>query len=209
MTLPLVAVFATTAVLILASILTRLFSQCSQSPPAPAATPSPPEAIRLVNALAAALPSSVLLPDNAAAFAKSKDAYWAAQECEVVPGCVVQPRDAQELGRAVAILQQEHKSRWLAGAAGPEGLFAVRSGGHSAIPGAATIKGGALIDLSLLCEVTPSDDGTSVTIGAGAKWKHVSQVLDERGLGVVGGRNSDVGVGGLTLGGKFSNLTYF
>ena len=28
-------------------------------------------------------------------------------------------------------------------------------------------------------------------------------MLDERGLAVVGGRNSGVGVGGLTLGGKF------
>lgn len=79
----------------------------------------------------------------------------------------------------------------------------MRGGGHSAVPGAASIKDGVLVDLSLLCEVTPSDDGTSVVVGGGARWKDVYSVLDKMGLGVVGGRNSDVGVGGLTLGGKF------
>ena len=59
-----------------------------------------------------------------------------------------------------------------------------------------------MIDLGLFCEVTPSEDGSSVTIGAGAKWIDVSKVLDDKNLAVVGGRNSAVGVGGLTLGGK-------
>ena len=68
--------------------------------------------------------------------------------------------------------------------------------------GAASIKGGVLIDFGLLCEVIPSNDGSSVTIGGGAKWAYVSKVLDEKGLAVVGGRNSPVGVGGSTLGGK-------
>ncbi len=60
-----------------------------------------------------------------------------------------------------------------------------------------------MIDLGLFCEVVPSEDGSSVAIGAGAKWMDVSKVLDEKGLAVVGGRKSAVGVGGLTLGGEF------
>jgi hypothetical protein len=64
-----------------------------------------------------------------------------------------------------------------------------------------------VIDLGLFCEVTPSEDGSSVVIGAGAKWRDVSKVLDEKGLAVVGGRNSAVGVGGLTLGGKLLLFT--
>ena len=64
-----------------------------------------------------------------------------------------------------------------------------------------------MIDLGLFCEVTPSEDGASVAIGAGAKWMDVSKILDEEGLAVVGGRNSAVGVGGLTLGGKFLLFT--
>ncbi|MCJ1353897.1 MAG: hypothetical protein MMC33_003884 [Icmadophila ericetorum] len=61
-----------------------------------------------------------------------------------------------------------------------------------------------VIDLGLFCEVTPSEDGSTVVIGAGAKWMDVSSVLDENGLAVVGGRDSAVGVGGLTLGGGLS-----
>ena len=82
--------------------------------------------------------------------------------------------------------------------------------------GAASIKGGVVIDLRLFCEVTPSEDESSVVIGTGAKWMDVSKVLDEKGLAVVGGRNSAVGVGGLTLGGKLllftsilANLSHF
>lgn len=64
-----------------------------------------------------------------------------------------------------------------------------------------------MIDLGLFCEVIPSEDGSSVAIGAGAKWMDVSKVLDEKGLAVIGGRNSAVGVGGLTLGGKLLLFT--
>ena len=64
-----------------------------------------------------------------------------------------------------------------------------------------------MIDLGLFREVTPSEDGSSVVIGTGAKWMDVSKVLDEKDLAVVGGRNSAVGVGGLTLGGKLLLFT--
>ena len=59
-----------------------------------------------------------------------------------------------------------------------------------------------MIDLSLFREVVPSQDGSSVAIGTGAKWMDVSKVLDQKGLAVMGGRNSAVGMGGLTLGGE-------
>ena len=126
--------------------------------------------------------------------------YWAQQECEVMPACVVRPRNVQDLATAITILKREFSTR----EAHSGGIFAIRSGGHSPIPGAASIGGGVLIDLCHFREVIPSKDGSSVVIGTGAKWKDVSETLDERGLAVVGGRNSAVGVGGLTLGGKFS-----
>lgn len=40
-----------------------------------------------------------------------------------------------------------------------------------------------------------------MAIGAGTKWMDVSKALDKKGLAVIGGRNSAVGVAGLTLGG--------
>lgn len=164
---------------------------------------SSPEPTMLSKSLASALPESVIFPQDAAAFKQSMNSYWAQQECEVIPACVVRPRDVQQLCTAVTILKRGYDEQGKqAGEEMAEGLFAIRSGGHSPVPGAASIKGGVVIDLGLFCEVTPSEDGSSVAIGAGAKWMDVSKVLDEKGLAVVGGRNSAVGVGGLTLGGK-------
>ena len=115
---------------------------------------------------------------------------------------MVRPRNAEELSKTVRILKKEFDERGeKSGNERAEGIFAVRGGGHSPLPRAASIEGGVVIDLSLFREVTPSEDGISIIIGGGCKWGDVSRVLDERGLAVVGGRNSDVGVGGLTLGG--------
>ena len=162
-----------------------------------------PEPTMLSKSLASALPDSVIFPHDAAAFKRSIKSYWAQQECEAIPACVVRPRDIQQLCTAVTVLKRQYDERAKqAGEEKGEGLFAVRSGGHSPVSGAASIKGGVLIDLSFFCEVVPSEDGSSVAIGAGAKWMDVSKVLDEKGLAVIGGRNSAVGVGGLTLGGE-------
>ncbi|KAL8717819.1 MAG: hypothetical protein Q9225_004974 [Loekoesia sp. 1 TL-2023] len=164
-----------------------------------------PEPTLLGKTLVSALPDSVILPHNTAAFNQSMNSYWAQQECEVTPSCVVRPRDVQELCTAVTVLKCEYdKQGKEAGKRRADGLFAIRSGGHSPVSGAASIDGGVLIDLGLFREVTPSEDGLNVVIGAGAKWMDVSQVLDKKGLAVVGGRNSAVGVGGLTLGGGLS-----
>ena len=167
-----------------------------------------PEPTILGKRLTSALPDSVIFPHDAAAFKQSMNSYWAQQECEVIPACVVRPCDVQQLCTAVTVLKREYdEQRKQAGEKKAEGLFAIRSGGHSPVSGAASIKGGVVIDLGLFCEVTPSEDGSSVTIGAGAKWMDVSKVLDEKGLAVVGGRNSAVGVGGLTLGGQLLLFT--
>ncbi|KAL9609611.1 MAG: hypothetical protein Q9167_005635 [Letrouitia subvulpina] len=169
--------------------------------------------------LVSALPDHVILPHHSAAFSQSMNSYWAKQECQVPPACVVRPGSTQQLCTALAIINREHDRRQhqqegdvernieedvIKEEEKDQGLFAVRSGGHSPVPGAASIKGGVLVDLGLLSEVRLSSDGSNVTIGAGAKWMDVSTVLDSRGLAVVGGRNSAVGVGGLTLGGGLS-----
>ena len=170
-------------------------------------TSSFPEPTMLGKSLVSALPDSVIFPHDAA-FKQSMNSYWAQQECEVIPACVVRPRNVQQLCTAVTLLKREYDEREKqAGEEKAKGLFAIRSGGHSPVSGAASIKGGVVIDLGLLCEVTPSEDGSSVVIGAGAKWMDFSKVLDEKGLAVIGGRNSAVGVGGLTLGGKLLLFT--
>jgi len=82
--------------------------------------------------------------------------------------------------------------------------FAIRGGGHMPIVGASSIVGGILIDMSLFDQVTPSDDSKAALIGAGCRWVEVYRRLQEKGLAIAGGRNSAVGVGGLTLGGGLS-----
>lgn len=147
----------------------------------------------------------VVLPSSdPSAFKQSMNAYWAQQECETVPACVVRPHNTQHLIVTIATLKhefEEHQRR-----DGPrrtgEGLFAIRGGGHSPVPSAASISGGIVIDLGHFREVKASENGGLVVIGAGAKWMDVSKALDSQGLAIVGGRNSAVGVGGLTLGGK-------
>lgn len=162
-----------------------------------------PEPSTLCRRIMSVLPHSVILPRDVAAFKQSMNSYWARQECEVLPACVVRPRDIHELSTVVNFLSKEYEERLKRDVQGKaEGVFAIRSGGHSPVAGAASIRGGVVIDLSLFCEVVPAEDGCSVVIGTGAKWRDVSKVLDEKGLAVVGGRNSAVGVGGLILGGK-------
>lgn len=162
-----------------------------------------PHILTLCKNLASALPGCVIFPHHTAAFKHSMNSYWAQQEREVPPACVVRPRDIKGLSDAVKILKQEFDERQKhVGQNQTSGLFAIRSGGHSPVPGAASINGGPLIDLRLFCEVTPSEDGSSVVIGTGARWRDVSKILDEKGLAVAGGRNSAVGVGGLVLGGQ-------
>ncbi|KAI9641415.1 hypothetical protein NHQ30_010217 [Ciborinia camelliae] len=173
------------------------------------APPDLPEPTSISKKLFEALPNSVIFPQDTATFSQSTDSYWAKQECEVIPACVVRPRNDQELSTAVKILKYEHDETAKASVSGEvdaEHLFAIRSGGHSCVPNAATIKGGVLIDLRSFNEVIPSEDRdeSSVIIGTGCRWMDVSKVLDARGLAVVGGRNSAVGVGGLTLGGGLS-----
>jgi len=82
--------------------------------------------------------------------------------------------------------------------------FAVRSGGHSSVPGAVNSDGGVTIDLRALNDVKLSDDKSTAHIGVGARWGEVYTYLETFDLSVAGGRVSQVGVGGLTTGGGIS-----
>jgi hypothetical protein len=157
--------------------------------------------------LVAAIPHIVITPENVTEFKESMNAYWDQKACEVPPACVVRPRNVWELAQAVKILKREfdlrcERARESDGHVEP--VFAIRSGGHSPVSGASSIQGGVLIDLSLLNQVMPAEDGKSVAIGAGCKWAHVYEELGKHGLAVAGGRGSAVGVAGLTLGGGLS-----
>lgn len=63
------------------------------------------------------------------------------------------------------------------------------------------IDGGVLIDMSDFNQVSYDESGQVATLGSGLTWGEVYSQLDPFGVIVVGGRVSDVGVSGLTLGG--------
>ncbi|RYP21127.1 hypothetical protein DL765_002416 [Monosporascus sp. GIB2] len=164
----------------------------------------PPEQLpKYIQSLLAELPGCVILQADAAAFQEAVDYSWAQQNREIIPACIVRPRNAQQLGKAVMILKLEHDSRSHAGPPAA-GFFTVRSGGSNPGLGASTVQDGVVIDLSMFREVTPAVDGSTVTVGTGAKWLDVYQALDKKGLTVMGGRSPAVGVGGLTLQGGIS-----
>lgn len=82
--------------------------------------------------------------------------------------------------------------------------FAIKSAGHTPQAGAANIDGGITIDLASLNQVTVSSDQSIAGIGPGNRWANVYTTLDSLDLAMVGGRVSDVGVGGLMTGGGVS-----
>lgn len=63
------------------------------------------------------------------------------------------------------------------------------------------------IDLKNLKTIEVSQDRTATHVGTGNRWEDVYSKLDQMKLAVIGGRNGDIGTGGLTLGGEASCIT--
>ena len=145
-------------------------------------------------ALAEALPENVYSEQNSCFHEIVLGAY-ANQAREETPTCIVQLYNAQQVSSALKVLKAEFDST-------KRLTFAVRSGGHAPGPGRSSIHGGVLIDLGPINDVTVSEDRKSTIIGTGARWGDVYSTLEALGLAVAGGRDADVGVGGLALGGE-------
>ena len=85
--------------------------------------------------------------------------------------------------------------------------FAVKSGGHSAFAGAATIEGGITVSFENMKGIKLSEDKKTVAVQPGNNWGNVLTALSTTGVTAVAGRIGDLGVGGLTLGGGISFIT--
>ncbi|KAM3452641.1 hypothetical protein MY3296_004379 [Beauveria thailandica] len=123
--------------------------------------------------------------------------YWSARQSTQRPACLVTPATADEVALVLTTLIR---------ASAP---FTVRAGGHTAHANGSNTDDGVTVDLALLRTLRlhdddDDDDETIVSVGAGLRWGDVSAALDPRGLAVLGGRDADVGVAGLLLGGGFS-----
>ncbi|TVY40141.1 Bifunctional solanapyrone synthase [Lachnellula occidentalis] len=140
-------------------------------------------------ALSSILPGLVSHP-NSFIYNSSQQSYWALQEVNVSPSCIVSPKTAQHVSLAVKALSALGTCK-----------FAVHSGGHTPFAGSANVASGVTIDLAKLDQITLCGNKTSVAVGPGQKWGSVYSKLQPLGLAVAGGRAASIGVGGLTLGG--------
>ena len=141
----------------------------------------------------------ILVPSDSD-FAARQSSYWSRSAQLLQPACIVQPRSTQEVAVAV---------RALVSGMVP---FAVRSGGHMAWAGANNIgAGGVTIDLGHMDWVrVPTDEDESkktVDLGPGNRWGKVYAELAAQGLTVAGGREGNVGIAGLILGGGMAFFT--
>jgi FAD/FMN-containing dehydrogenase len=136
---------------------------------------------------AGGLQAQVLVPGDADYQAR-QDSYWS-NSAKIRPAAIVRPRSADEVSAAVKAL------------VGGKQPFAVRSGGHTNWAGSNNIEGGVTVDLSLLNGIVYDAASETASIGPGCRWREVYAELHKHGRAVAGGREGNVGVAGLLLGG--------
>lgn len=155
-----------------------------------------------ISDLSQALPAKVFLRESQG-YTESLSSYFSAQESQVKPACVIRPQTTADVVTAISYLVKPNQLHGLGSL-----KFAIRSGGHACFAGSANVSDGVTIDLRGLDSIEVDKGSSQVSIGSGASWGEVYRTLDPLGLAVPGGRHSQVGVGGLTLGGKTTISVY-
>jgi FAD/FMN-containing dehydrogenase len=131
--------------------------------------------------------SQILYPSTKE-YTDRNDSYWC-NNAKLSPACIVQPRNATEVSQTIKALADAQQP------------FAVRSGGHTNWAGSNNINDGVTVDLRYLDTITYDSSLELVHMGPGMTWGAVYAYLKTQGRVVAGGRATDVGVGGLLLGG--------
>ncbi|KAK0625504.1 hypothetical protein B0T17DRAFT_600017 [Bombardia bombarda] len=170
-------------------------SSSSSSPPSPKSSPPPTTITSKEQALSPAVQALsksnlVLLHPSTSEYEARQSSYWSSSAKQLSPSCIIQPRNAGEVGKALRILTTTKTS------------FAIRSGGHMQWAGANSIgPHGVTIDLGLLSWTRYDAASDTVDLGPGGVWRDVYHELHSHGRVVAGGREGNVGVAGLILGG--------
>lgn len=126
------------------------------------------------------------------AFTSFINSYWSDQQRDITPQCVFKPSKAIDVSTAILISRLTQCP------------FAVRSGGHSAVPGGSNVDGGITISFEKLSKVSLAADKKTASFQPGHTWYDIYSALEKDNATVIGGRVASVGVGGLTLGGGIS-----
>ncbi|KAF7876404.1 hypothetical protein EAF04_001496 [Stromatinia cepivora] len=143
------------------------------------------------NSLSSLLPGKVFFPGSLPYDASIAGSWFL--ENRLTSTCFVKPQSAADVSSAVKVLKRS-----------PSTQFAIKGGGHAFNTGFSAIDKGVTIDLRTMNTVDVVEDQFIANIGAGALWSEVFNVLDTYNQSALGGRVSDVGVGGLITGGGLS-----
>ena len=115
--------------------------------------------------------------------------YWSANQGDVDPQCIFKPSKAKDVSVVVLLSRLTQCP------------FAAKSGGHAAMAGASSAEGGITISFTNLKGISLSKDKKIASIEPGNTWGPVFEELSKSDVTVIGGRLSNIGVGGLTTGG--------
>lgn len=129
----------------------------------------------------------VLVPGDAA-YEAPQDSFWS-NSAKLRPAAIVRPSSANDVSAVIKSLVAAKQP------------FAVRSGGHWNVVGGSNIEGGVTIDLGRLNKVSYTAASETASTGPGCRWQAVYDELHKHGRAVAGGREGEVGVAGLLLGG--------
>ncbi|KAF4906549.1 putative FAD-linked oxidoreductase [Colletotrichum fructicola] len=159
---------------------------------------STPNTSQLVDAcdalISAGLSDRVSFPTDSV-YNSSIASYWSADSQALHPWCIIKPTNTDEVSRALsALVKTSPAGNW---------DIAVRGGGHSHFT-SNNVAHGVTIDMSRMNSVVYKNCSGTVSIGAGARWGMVYTEIEKYGQTVTGGREGNVGVAGLTLGGGAS-----
>ncbi|RKL19402.1 hypothetical protein BFJ68_g3676 [Fusarium oxysporum] len=103
--------------------------------------------------------------------------YWSTALREIKPACVVTAKSAEDVSKAVTILNKY-----------PDVKFAAKSGGHDPNPTHATAGDGVLISLNEMVGATYDADKKVAYVKPGGEWNDVISQLNKDGVAIVGGR---------------------
>jgi FAD/FMN-containing dehydrogenase len=109
------------------------------------------------------------------------------------PAAIVRPRNAADVGAAVAFAREYRLP------------LAIRGGAHS-VAGMGTCEGGIVVDFSSMKGITVDPEKRIARAEPGVKWVEFDTATQAHGLATTGGTVGDTGIAGLTLGGGFGWL---